>query len=146
MSDEQQGSAALGCVSIVLLLAVGSCMFSGGDDETIAPAPAAANVGPAPTVSANAITEFPIDTETRQKREKAASKAKSGPIKLSDLDEDQQAFRLLINVNGYLCAKPVEIVPTASVGVYRVQCITNRSGRGISNYFVNGMTNEVTEI
>lgn len=67
------------------------------------------------------------------------------PAKPADLDGADKMIAVAINLNGYLCARPVE-VREVSTNLYGVQCITNRDGSGISNYLVNSRTNEVTPI
>lgn len=166
------GEALGGCGVLILLAMMASCVFGGADDDS-AQAASAASQGPhvstdaisefpidndnaqpasgasqGPHVSTHAISEFPIDKEAREKREKeakASTKAKSGPIKLSDLDEADRAIRRAINVSGHLCARPIEVVQAAT-DLYGVQCITNRDGTGISNYLVNARTSEVDPI
>lgn len=73
----------------------------------------------------------------------------SETIDLADLPPMDDADRMIgavINLNGHLCARPTLVQPTGSQDLYAVQCITYRSGKGISNYLVNSRTNEVTKI
>lgn len=69
-----------------------------------------------------------------------------GPVRFSELDEADKAIRLVINLNGYLCAKPILVTPTDDGETFDVRCITNRSGKGRSRYLVNAETNNVVEI
>lgn len=69
----------------------------------------------------------------------------SRPSKSADLDDAARAVALVINLNGYLCAKPIE-VRQAGADLYGVRCIMYRSGEGRANYLVNTRSNEVSEI
>ena len=62
------------------------------------------------------------------------------------MDDADKMIGAVINLNGYLCARPIQVQPTEYENVYGVQCITRRDGTGISNYIVNSRTNEVTKI
>ena len=75
----------------------------------------------------------------------AATASKAEPVKPGDLDDAEKAIGLAINLAGYLCAKPTEVVE-AGPQLYGVHCITNRDGTGRSNYLVNSRTHEVTPI
>lgn len=71
--------------------------------------------------------------------------SKPKPIRMTDLDDADRLIRLAINLNGYLCAKPIEVRPAGN-DLYGVRCIMYRSGQGRANYLVNTRTNEVSEI
>jgi len=136
------GKGCLGVFGFIALATLATIDFSGEPS-------AEAETVPAITTATSAVTEFPIDKEAREKREKlekGVSKATSGPIKLSDLDDADRAIRRAINLSGNLCAKPIEVLPTGSPGLYGVQCITYRDGSGLSTYLVNSRTNEVSGI
>lgn len=74
-----------------------------------------------------------------------APSSKPRPVKTADLDNADRAIAATINLNGYLCAKPIE-VRYAATDLYGVRCITNRNGTGISDYLVNSRTGEVSVI
>lgn len=69
-------------------------------------------------------------------------------VKMSDLPPMDDVDRMIgatINLNGYLCARPIEVAE-AGTGLYGVRCITRRDGTGISDYLVNARTNDVEPI
>lgn len=50
-----------------------------------------------------------------------------------------------INLNGHLCARPVEMQKAAD-GLYGISCISRRDGSGRSNYLLNIRSGAVSEI
>jgi hypothetical protein len=104
-------------------------------DNQPSSAPASSAVAP-PTPSEPAVEAkaAPVPETGRQKR-----------ITLTNLNAAERQVRLVINLSGNLCAKPVEVRPVDE-NLFGVSCITNRDGSGLSNYLVNTDNNEVTEI
>lgn len=112
-------------------------------------------IGGAIEVSPPAKESKPVNTqEHKVESAKAVAEPKPIPksapsesrsIKPTDLDDADRAIALVINLNGYLCAKPIEVRP-AGTDLYGVRCVMSRSGEGRANYLVNTRTNEVSEI
>jgi hypothetical protein len=84
--------------------------------------------------------------ETVSKPEPVTKQEVKTPIKLSDMDESDQAIRLAIIQSGNLCARPIEVRPAGAEGLYGVQCIMYRNGAGRANYLLNSQTGEVVPI
>lgn len=105
------GDIVGGCILLVLLFAVGSCMFGGEDEDTpAAPAPRA-EVAQKQTLSSQPAKP---ETSSQPNVESPSAEAESGPVRLADLDEADRAIRLAINLSGHLCAKPIEVMPSGS--------------------------------
>ena len=85
-------------------------------------------------------------TQVPSKPALSRSEAKVDVSDLPPMDDADHMIGAMINLNGFLCARPTLVQPAGSPDLYAVQCITHRSGRGISNYLVNARTNQVTKI
>lgn len=90
--------------------------------------------------------QTPQAAETILKPGPVAKQEVKTPIKLSDMDESDQAIRLAIIQSGNLCARPIEVRPAGAEGLYGVQCIIYRNGAGRANYLLNSQTGEVIPI
>jgi hypothetical protein len=166
VADQQQESAAMGCLGIILLLVVGSCVFGGSDEKTETPAieAPATNNKPSP--------ELPIEKNASEVDKTAKAQSESNieaqPLRGSTILEQAilDAFpaeppksakdrrmssnaadfvSVTINSRGYLCARPFE-ARKVSTQLYGVGCLTHNSGYGRSNYLVNIRTGEVEEM
>ena len=83
-------------------------------------------------------------TDAREEEGSPRQQSSEGSY-LPPMDEVDQMIGAVINMNGYLCARPIA-VREAGTGLYGVRCITRRDGTGISDYLVNSRTNEVEPI
>lgn len=136
----------IGIMSGVVFVAaiMGNSILSTNEDNNLSASKAVTAVSPAKPVEA--VKSPPQIIALPPSKTVAVTLKSAGAIKIADLDEGERLIRLIINANGYLCAKPIEVRPTGSEGLYGVQCITHRSGEGTANYLVNARTKEVTEI
>ena len=64
------------------------------------------------------------------------------PLTLTLTKEQEDAFGLLINMNGKLCGKILEIVTTAK-DQFEVECILYRNGTSKYRYMINMKTGRV---
>lgn len=67
------------------------------------------------------------------------------PAEKKKMAEASDFVAAAINLNGHLCARPVEMMQ-AGAGLYGIGCIARRDGQGRANYLVNTKTAEVSPI
>ena len=130
----EASKATKGFVGVFGFLALGTCgmIASGPEHPTNAPE----------------IAQPAIDKPSAPPSEAATVGKKRKTVNVADLppmDDADKAIGAVINLNGHLCARPIE-VKEAGTGLYGVRCITRRDGTGISDYLVNSRTNEVEAI
>lgn len=105
------------------ILLLGSCVFGGGSD--VEP-DAAAEAKAAPAVSAGPVAKS------------ATAEALPAPTVDAEVEQAEHAVAALINLNGHLCAKPVDVRPlTVKQGTFEVTCIEYRGGSGKVRYLVD---------
>ncbi|MFL6727877.1 MAG: hypothetical protein ACJ8FS_15385 [Sphingomicrobium sp.] len=124
-------SAAAGCLGLIGMVLIGSCVFGGGTDEK----------------SAQATPEA-----TSQVESQAASAGRHGDAEPSDggapdsaaLSEAEGTVAYIVGLNGYHCIKVIDAHKASSV-LYDVTCVTDHHGHQ-TTYMVNAETNDATPI
>lgn len=129
MSDQEQGSVAMGCVSLVVLGLMASCVFGGDADESVKEAvkPAQTQQAAAPAVPAKVTkpAEPNIYDEPLVRKAQALSEMNGG---------SGDAVGLLLNLQGELCADVVSVTAHKKKHRYDIICIENRDGSGWARY------------
>ena len=55
----------------------------------------------------------------------------------SSKEDLKQTVALILNLNGHLCAKVIDISPLKIKNQYEVICVANRGGTATKNYILN---------
>jgi len=127
----EKSSAAAGCLGLVGIFLIASCVFGGSGSKPIKAEPeAAAAPVEAPAVPARS---EPPSTDADA----------SGPDS-REVAEAKQTVAYIIGLNGYNCLKVTD-VEDASAGVYDVTCVTDHHGHH-AIFMVNSRTNDVARI
>jgi hypothetical protein len=118
-------SAAVGCLGLIGMVLIGSCIFGGGSSEK----PAQAE----PQAASQVESQTPSDATSNRSAPDAAA-----------VSEAQGTVAFIIGLNGYHCIKVINTQDAGS-GVYDVTCIIDHHGHQ-ATYMVNSRTNDVAEI
>jgi hypothetical protein len=120
-------SAAVGCLGLIGMVLIASCVFGGGSSDK----PAQAEPEAAPQ-TASVETQPEASTSNASAPDSAAVSRAEGTV----------AF--IIGLNGYHCIKVID-AHKASSTLYDVTCITDHHGHQ-ATYMVNAETNDATKI
>jgi hypothetical protein len=118
-------SAAAGCLGLIGMVLIGSCIFGGGSSEK----------------SAQAEPQATAQTETQTASATASDASASDSAEVS---QAEGAVAFIIGLNGYHCIKVID-AHKATSNLYDVTCITDHHGHQ-TTYMVNSETNDATPI
>jgi hypothetical protein len=117
-AEAKNSDAVLGGVVLLFLLALLYSCFSGGEEE--APLPK--------------ITKAPV-------------KAAVASAPTADQQKQAEDFvKATINLNGFLCAKIIDVKPAGGANLFAVNCILNRNGTGSAVYLFDGDSQKVSRL
>ncbi len=61
----------------------------------------------------------------------------SNIVHANNKEDLKQTVALILNLNGHLCAKVIDISPLKIKNQYEVICVANRGGSATKNYILN---------